>query len=146
MPFYRMDHRDGTTSVAHVNIKPVKMAPEACVFPDFTHPHEQCRRMAVALCDYPVGIVLAGGAVTCDRPMCARHRTPVGEHLDHCPNHAVTKEPSMKNASETETTPEQDVIKEEPNSEPSQAPTDQGDGHGESADPSKGDDDETGDA
>lgn len=110
MPFYRFDQPDGTSSWAHVLIRPVNKAPLPCVFPDFENPHEHCARQAVALCDFPVGLVMAGAAVTCDRPMCARHRTRVGDNVDHCPNH-VTKEPShMRNVNaEAGTAPEQEI-------------------------------------
>lgn len=42
-----------------------------------------CRSPHVALCDEP-----AGGRGTCDRRICATHRTRVGDNRDRCPKHA----------------------------------------------------------
>lgn len=44
---------------------------------------EGCSAPMVALCDEPVG-----GRRTCDRRVCARHRTGVGDNRDRCPAHA----------------------------------------------------------
>lgn len=44
-----------------------------------------CTGTQVALCDYPVH--RAGKDGTCDKSMCATHRTTVGEDRDYCPPH-----------------------------------------------------------
>ena len=43
-----------------------------------------CDGDRVALCDYPV----ADGK-TCDKGVCATHRTGVGENIDYCPDRPV---------------------------------------------------------
>lgn len=43
---------------------------------------EYCTRGMVALCDEPIG-----GGRTCDRRMCAAHRSSVGRNRDRCPDH-----------------------------------------------------------
>lgn len=48
-----------------------------------------CGRSSVALCDFPLTGAKAGK--TCDRALCAQHRTSVGADLDHCPAHAELK-------------------------------------------------------
>lgn len=40
------------------------------------------------LCDYPKGLGLPTIGKTCDKAMCAEHRTHVGPDCDHCPDHA----------------------------------------------------------
>jgi hypothetical protein len=45
-------------------------------------------RMSVALCDFPVGKDLSRMTLTCDAPICAKHRTSVGPSRDHCPRRA----------------------------------------------------------
>ena len=88
MPFYRTEDGRGTM---HVNFGR-KSGPLPCVGP--TLPEDdvtlgsRCFRMSVALCDHPAGQDLAGKPLTCDAPMCERHRTKVGPDQDHCPRHA----------------------------------------------------------
>lgn len=48
-------------------------------------PH--CDRPCVVLCDAPVG------TGTCDRQLCATHRTEVGPDRDLCPAHAKAARP-----------------------------------------------------
>lgn len=88
MPFYRMD--DGYT-VVHINFGR-KRGPVPCVAPrlegDDPKVGERCGRITVALCDFHAGHDLAGKPLTCDAPMCERHRLKVGANLDHCPRHA----------------------------------------------------------
>ena len=88
MPFYRIDQADGTTAMVHMRLA-ARSTPTACKCDDFANANERCLRMVVALCDHPAGEDLAGNPVTCDRPMCERHRTGVGDDLDHCPRHAA---------------------------------------------------------
>ena len=79
MPFYRMDLKDGTSTMVHMRLDR-RSTPAQCGLPDFNNPDERCMRMATFLCDYP--IAAAGDddePVTCDRPMCERHRTNVGK-------------------------------------------------------------------
>lgn len=45
-----------------------------------------CGRTATLLCDYPMPERKSG---TCDKPICGRCTTPVGENADHCPEHAT---------------------------------------------------------
>lgn len=47
---------------------------------------DTCRRPSVALCDFKVK--RGGKEATCDRRMCAQHRTNVGPDMDYCPAHA----------------------------------------------------------
>lgn len=52
-----------------------------------------CTESSVALCDWPLTGERSGS--TCDRRMCARHRTPVGKNRDYCGAHArAAKEPA----------------------------------------------------
>lgn len=87
MPFYRMDDGAGGTFAAHVNFGR-KGGPAPCVAHD-VELDERCSRMSVALCDAPAGKTVAGRPLTCDAPICAKHRTSVGPNLDHCPRHAT---------------------------------------------------------
>lgn len=94
MPFYRVDVGDGQTIVAHFNFGGRQRgAPKQCVAPRFETDSptqgERCGRMSVALCDYPVGQDLDGTHMTCDAPMCDKHRTVVGRNKDHCPRHST---------------------------------------------------------
>lgn len=88
MPFYRTEDGLGTV---HINFGR-KGGPAPCVAVDgdlkvFPVPR-RCNRMSVALCDFPVGETLGGTPLTCDAPMCRKHRTSVGPNVDHCPRHA----------------------------------------------------------
>ena len=89
MPFYRTE--DGRSSM-HINFGR-KSGPLACVADRLPNDDPaislRCCRMSVALCDHPAGQDLAGKPLTCDAPMCERHRTRVGPNLDHCPRHAT---------------------------------------------------------
>lgn len=94
MPFFRVDNPEtGTSHVVHVRLSK-RDTLDTCVFPDFDHPLQRCARLAVAVCDFPVGKVKGGGAATCDLPMCRRHQTSVAPDRDHCPKH-VTRENTM---------------------------------------------------
>jgi hypothetical protein len=86
MPVYRIDLGDGTTAFAHVNFGR-RAGPLPCVAFD-EELKAKCGRMSVALCDHPSGRTLGGKELTCDAPMCERHRTKVGRGVDHCPRHA----------------------------------------------------------
>lgn len=87
--YYRFDLERGFGSEqpgtywAHVRLR--GPAPAPCVMPDFAEPGERCRRMSVALCDWPVS---PSGRTTCSAPICERHRTHVGADRDYCPRHA----------------------------------------------------------
>jgi hypothetical protein len=47
-----------------------------------------CTDPMVALCDEPTGLPLGRLRRTCDKRLCARHRTRVGPNRDRCPAHA----------------------------------------------------------
>lgn len=87
--WYRTEDGQGTI---HVHWSRGKGNPSSCVGPrlDSDDPKigVRCGRMSVALCDYPAG-TLNGKPVTCDAPLCGRHRTHVGANRDHCPIHAT---------------------------------------------------------
>lgn len=87
MPFYRIDLGEGRTATAHFNFGR-KRGPAPCVAHD-DELGERCARMSVALCDAPAGETLGGTPLTCDAPICEKHRTRVGPNLDHCPRHAT---------------------------------------------------------
>lgn len=42
-----------------------------------------CGKPADYLCDYPIG-----DGKTCDKPICKKCKTIVGDNLDYCPTHA----------------------------------------------------------
>lgn len=84
MPFYRMDF-DGKPAWVHMNFGR-RACPAPCVARD-EELQERCGRMSVALCDHPVGHTLGGNPLTCDAPMCDKHRASVGPNRDHCPRH-----------------------------------------------------------
>lgn len=81
--FYRFDGPDGSY---WVHMRGGRL-PAACVARDPDKPTERCGRMSVALCDAPAGETLGGKPLTCNAPICERHRTSVGKNLDHCPRH-----------------------------------------------------------
>lgn len=87
MPFYRTADGAGTM---HLNFGG-RRGPAPCVAFDADAPRHdarvrRCCRVSVALCDAPVGTDLTGEPLTCDAPICERHRTRVGV-LDYCPRH-----------------------------------------------------------
>jgi hypothetical protein len=88
MPFYR---DESGRSTLHINFGR-RAGPAPCrgplVLGDDPAIGAHCGRISVALCDAPAGQTLDGKPVTCDMPMCERHRTNVGPNLDHCPRHA----------------------------------------------------------
>lgn len=84
MPFYRMDF-DGKPAIVHINLGR-RAAPAPCVARD-EDLGERCSRMSVALCDHPAGTDVTGKPLTCDAPICEKHRTRVGVNRDHCPRH-----------------------------------------------------------
>ena len=90
MPFYRMDF-DEKPAIVHVNLGR-RVAPAPCVAHD-EELGERCARISVGLCDYPAGQTLGGTPLTCDAPICEKHRTRVGPNRDHCPRHA--KQPPL---------------------------------------------------
>jgi hypothetical protein len=49
-----------------------------------------CNQPADYLCDHPIKPRRRKGKLqtTCDRKLCAEHRTAVNEGVDHCPFHA----------------------------------------------------------
>ena len=87
MAFYRTDNANGTTNLVHMRFGN-RLDPAACSLPDFDYPMEPCRRIVEALCDYRIGETIGGTPLTCDRSMCKRHRTRVGDNRDYCPVHA----------------------------------------------------------
>lgn len=97
MGFYRFDKDDGTSWWAHVRLGK-KPEPVACVFRDFTTPDERCGRMSVALCDGPAGSTLGGAVLTCDAPMCEKHRTSIGPDRDLCPRCVTKRDQAKANA------------------------------------------------
>lgn len=94
MAFYRLDGG----GFCHVNFGR-KSGPAPCVGPaqagdDLAKFGGRCGRMSVCLCDWPAGKDLAGKPVTCDAPVCERHRTRVGPNVDHCWRHGQQQLPT----------------------------------------------------
>lgn len=57
-------------------------------------PCQVCGRMAVALCDYPVG-----QRKTCDQPLCERHSIKQGaewQDIHFCPTHVLIASGKIK--------------------------------------------------
>jgi hypothetical protein len=86
MPFYWMDLPNGELAWVHMNFGR-KAGPAPCIARDDEHGGRKCGRMSVALCDAPAGETLGGKTLTCDAPLCAKHRTKVGPNRDACPRH-----------------------------------------------------------
>lgn len=85
MPFYRVDIPEGSTSFVHINFGR-RRGPAPCVAHD-AELGARCARVSEALCDYPVGRDLAGKTLTCDAPICRKHRARIRPNVDHCPRH-----------------------------------------------------------
>jgi hypothetical protein len=85
--FYRTD--DGQGSM-HINFGR-KAGPAPCIASaldsDNLSISKRCVRLSVALCDGPAGKSLDGKTLTCDAPICERHRTRGGKNIDYCPRH-----------------------------------------------------------
>lgn len=77
MPYYRLN---GTM----VHMRGTKLpAPCAAIIKMADGRREYCAAPSSFLCDGP-----GGGGRDCDLPLCAEHRTQVGENRDYCPEHA----------------------------------------------------------
>jgi hypothetical protein len=89
MPWYRIGE-PGEDVIAHVNFGR-KAGPVPCRAPrlpgDKPDWGNACGRLSVALCDAPAGEDLAGKPLTCDMPICEKHRARGGENVDYCPRH-----------------------------------------------------------
>ena len=62
-------------------------------------PCQFCAAPHTKLCDFPIETrpTVGGGVLvvkTCDKRICDRHATSVGEDRDHCPTHAKAKVPA----------------------------------------------------
>lgn len=90
MPVYRTE--DGSTWM-HMRGRNL---PASCASPALPGDNlaigPRCGRQAPYLCDGPIGSTHGGRVLTCDAPMCERHRTPSGPNRDLCPKHAPAKE------------------------------------------------------
>lgn len=96
MPFYRTE--DGQGSM-HVNFGR-KAGPLPCAAlrleGDAPLLSPRCCRLSVALCDGPAGKDLSGKPLTCDMPVCERHRTRGGTQIDYCPRHQDLAPPLLE--------------------------------------------------
>lgn|SRR5262249_37800213 len=92
MPFYRIDIGNRMSAVVYMTFGR-KAGPAPCQADAFEFDEAgiftgKCGRPSSKLCDAPAGTDLGGRTLTCDMPICVKHATRGGEHVDYCPHHA----------------------------------------------------------